>query len=58
MTWLVPVLLLLAVSAILALRQDIGSDGVYVTTLVPKISEIHGISKQCWNAGFLLAAGR
>jgi PAT family beta-lactamase induction signal transducer AmpG len=35
-TWLAPVLALLAISAILGATQDIGSDGVYVTTLPPK----------------------
>jgi MFS transporter, PAT family, beta-lactamase induction signal transducer AmpG len=58
MTWLVPVLLLLAVSAILGATQDIGSDGVYVTTLVPKDqAKYTGFQSMCWNAGFLLAAG-
>ncbi|MGA2061367.1 MAG: MFS transporter [Thermoguttaceae bacterium] len=58
MTWLVPVLALLAVSAILGATQDIGSDGVYVTTLAPKDqAKYMGFQSMCWNAGFLLAAG-
>jgi MFS family permease len=58
MTWLAPVLLLLAVSAILGATQDIGSDGVYVTTLVPKDqAKYTGFQSMCWNAGALLAAG-
>ncbi len=58
MTWLVPVLALLAVSAILGATQDIGSDGVYVTTLPPKdMAKYTGFQSMCWNAGFLLAAG-
>ncbi|MGA2796497.1 MAG: MFS transporter [Thermoguttaceae bacterium] len=58
MTWLVPVLSLLAVSAILGATQDIGSDGVYVTTLAPKDqAKYMGFQSMCWNAGFLLAAG-
>jgi MFS family permease len=58
MAWLVPVLLLLAVSAILGATQDIGSDGVYVTTLVPKDqAKYTGFQSMCWNAGALLAAG-
>jgi MFS transporter, PAT family, beta-lactamase induction signal transducer AmpG len=57
-TWLVPVLALLAVSAILGATQDIGSDGVYVTTLPPKdMAKYTGFQSMCWNAGFLLAAG-
>jgi PAT family beta-lactamase induction signal transducer AmpG len=58
LTWLIPVLLLLAVSAILGATQDIGSDGVYVTTLPPKdMAKYTGFQSMCWNAGFLLAAG-
>jgi MFS transporter, PAT family, beta-lactamase induction signal transducer AmpG len=58
MTWLAPVLLLLAVAAILGATQDIGSDGVYVTTLPPKDqAKYTGFQSMCWNAGFLLAAG-
>jgi PAT family beta-lactamase induction signal transducer AmpG len=57
-TWLVPVLVLLAVSAMLGATQDIGSDGVYVTTLPPKdMAKYTGFQSMCWNAGFLLAAG-
>jgi MFS transporter, PAT family, beta-lactamase induction signal transducer AmpG len=57
-TWLVPVLALLALCAILGATQDIGSDGVYVTTLPPKdMAKYTGFQSMCWNAGFLLAAG-
>jgi MFS transporter, PAT family, beta-lactamase induction signal transducer AmpG len=57
-TWLGPVLALLAISAILGATQDIGSDGVYVTTLPPKdMAKYTGFQSMCWNAGFLLAAG-
>ena len=57
-TWLAPVLALLAISAILGATQDIGSDGVYVTTLPPKdMAKYTGFQSMCWNAGFLLAAG-
>jgi PAT family beta-lactamase induction signal transducer AmpG len=56
--WLTPVLALLAVSAILGATQDIGSDGVYVTTLPPReMAKYTGFQSMCWNAGFLLAAG-
>ena len=38
--------------------QDIGSDGVYVTTLPPKdMAKYTGFQSMCWNAGFLIAAG-
>jgi MFS transporter, PAT family, beta-lactamase induction signal transducer AmpG len=58
MTWLVPVLVLLALSAMLGATQDIGSDGVYVTTLPPKdMAKFTGFQSMCWNAGFLIAAG-
>ena len=51
-TWLVPVLTLLALSAILGATQDIGSDGVYVTTLPPKeMAKYTGFQSMCWNAG-------
>jgi MFS transporter, PAT family, beta-lactamase induction signal transducer AmpG len=57
-TWLAPVLALLALSAIFGATQDIGSDGVYVTTLPPKdMAKYTGFQSMCWNAGFLLAAG-
>ncbi len=56
--WLGPTLALLAVSAILGATQDIGSDGVYVTTLPPRdMAKYTGFQSMCWNAGFLLAAG-
>jgi MFS transporter, PAT family, beta-lactamase induction signal transducer AmpG len=57
-TWLVPVLSLLTLCAMLGATQDIGSDGVYVTTLPPKdMAKYTGFQSMCWNAGFLLAAG-
>jgi PAT family beta-lactamase induction signal transducer AmpG len=57
-TWLAPVLIMMAVAAILGATQDIGSDGVYVTTLDPKNqAKYTGFQSMCWNAGFLLAAG-
>jgi MFS transporter, PAT family, beta-lactamase induction signal transducer AmpG len=58
MTWLVPVLALLAISGILGATQDIGSDGVYVTTLPPKdMAKYTGFQSMCWNAGALIASG-
>jgi PAT family beta-lactamase induction signal transducer AmpG len=57
-TWVVPVLALLALSGLLGATQDIGSDGVYVTTLPPReMAKYTGFQSMCWNAGFLLAAG-
>jgi PAT family beta-lactamase induction signal transducer AmpG len=57
-TWLLPVVALLCVTALLGATQDIGTDGVYVTTLVPKDqAKYTGFQSMCWNAGFLLAAG-
>jgi PAT family beta-lactamase induction signal transducer AmpG len=58
MTWFVPVLALLALSGLLGATQDIGADGVYVTTLPPReMAKYTGFQSMCWNAGFLLAAG-
>jgi PAT family beta-lactamase induction signal transducer AmpG len=56
--WLTPVLALLALSAMLGATQDIGSDGVYVTTLPPKdMAKYTGFQSMCWNAGALIASG-
>ncbi len=58
MTWVVPVLVLLAITGLLGATQDIGSDGVYVTTLPPReMAKYTGFQSMCWNAGFLIAAG-
>ncbi len=56
--WMAPTLALLAITALFGATQDIGSDGVYVTTLPPKeMAKFTGFQSMCWNAGFLLAAG-
>ena len=56
--WQTPVLGLLALCAILGATQDIGADGVYVTTLPPKEqAKYTGFQSMCWNAGFLVAGG-
>lgn len=56
--WPVGVLVLLTVSSLLGATQDIGSDGVYVTTLPPsEMAKYAGFQGMCWNAGFLLASG-
>ncbi len=57
-SWFGPVLVLLALVGLLGATQDIGSDGVYVTTLTPKDQAKYlGFQSMCWNAGFLLAQG-
>jgi hypothetical protein len=58
MTWLWPTIVLLALVGLLGATQDIGSDGVYVTTLPPKdMAKFTGFQSMCWNAGYLVAAG-
>ena len=58
LTWVVPVIVLLAISGLFGATQDIGSDGVYVTTLPPKeMAKYTGFQSMCWNAGYLLAVG-
>lgn len=56
--WIAPVLTLLAITAVLGATQDIGTDGVYVTTLPPKDQAKYlGFQSMCWNGGALLAKG-
>jgi PAT family beta-lactamase induction signal transducer AmpG len=58
MTWVTPVVILLALSGLLGATQDIGADGVYVTTLSPKeMAKYTGFQSMCWNGGYLLANG-
>jgi PAT family beta-lactamase induction signal transducer AmpG len=53
-----PVILLLSVAALAGATQDIGTDGVYVTTLASKDqAKYTGFQSMCWNMGFLLASG-
>lgn len=53
-----PVILLMGIAAFAGATQDIGSDGVYVTTLSSKEqAKYTGFQSMCWNAGFLLASG-
>jgi len=57
-SWITPVVVLLAIIALLGATQDIGTDGVYVTTLPPKDQAKYlGFQSMCWNAGALLAKG-
>ncbi len=56
--WTGPVLTLMAITAILGATQDIGTDGVYVTTLSPgEQAKYLGFQSMCWNGGALLAKG-
>ena len=56
--WVVPVLSFVMVAALLGATQDIGSDGVYVTTLDPKNqAKYTGVQSMCWNLGPILANG-
>ena len=57
-SWITPVVTLLAITALLGATQDIGTDGVYVTTLSPADqAKFLGFQSMCWNAGALLAKG-
>ena len=56
--FIVPVLTLLALAALAGATQDIGSDGVYVTTLDARAQARYtGIQSMCWNLGPILAMG-
>jgi PAT family beta-lactamase induction signal transducer AmpG len=53
-----PLLVLLALAAFAGATQDIGSDGVYVTTLDARAQAgMTGIQSMCWNLGPILAMG-
>jgi PAT family beta-lactamase induction signal transducer AmpG len=55
-TWMFPVAMMLLLTGLLGATQDIGSDGVYVTTLAAKDQAKYlGVQSMCWNMGFLLA---
>jgi len=57
-SWIPPALTLIAITAVLGATQDIGTDGVYVTTLPPKDQAKYlGFQSMCWNGGALLAKG-
>ena len=56
--FVVPVLALLALAAFAGATQDIGTDGVYVTTLDARAQARYtGIQSMCWNLGPILAMG-
>src|SRR5215471_14511464 len=55
-SWMVPAAVLLGLTGLAGATQDIGSDGVYVTTLPSKEQAKYlGVQSMCWNMGFLLA---
>ncbi|MEI6607679.1 MAG: MFS transporter [Verrucomicrobiota bacterium] len=57
-SYMVPLLVLLALTGILGATQDMASDGVYVTTLNPaEQAKYLGVQSMCWNAGPILANG-
>jgi PAT family beta-lactamase induction signal transducer AmpG len=57
-TFVVPLLALLALAAFAGATQDIGSDGVYVTTLDARAqARLTGVQSMCWNLGPILAMG-
>lgn len=54
----VPIFVLLMLTAVSGATQDIVSDGVYVTTLDSKNqAKYTGIQSMCWNIGFVVAGG-
>ena len=58
MSFVVPALALMTLAAIAGATQDIGSDGVYVTTLASKEQARYtGFQSMCWNLGPILATG-
>lgn len=58
MTFVGPALALLTIAAFAGATQDIGSDGVYVTTLDRKDqAKYTGFQSMCWNLGPILATG-
>ena len=53
-----PLLALLALAAFAGATQDIGSDGLYVTTLDARAqARFTGVQSMCWNLGPILAMG-
>jgi PAT family beta-lactamase induction signal transducer AmpG len=57
-SFVAPLLALLALAALAGATQDIGSDGVYVTTLDARAQARYtGIQSMCWNLGPILAMG-
>jgi MFS transporter, PAT family, beta-lactamase induction signal transducer AmpG len=58
MAFVLPVLALMTIAALAGATQDIGTDGVYVTTLDRKDqAKYTGFQSMCWNLGPILATG-
>ncbi len=56
-SWVAPVIGLMMVAAVAGATQDIGTDGVYVTTLEPKRqAAFSGIQSLCWSIGPIIAS--
>jgi len=56
--WLVPVMVFLMIAAVAGATQDIGTDGVYVTTLESKRqAAFSGVQSLCWSIGPIIATG-
>jgi PAT family beta-lactamase induction signal transducer AmpG len=57
-SFVAPLLALLALAAFAGATQDIGTDGIYVTTVGPAAQARYtGIQSMCWNLGPILAMG-
>jgi MFS transporter, PAT family, beta-lactamase induction signal transducer AmpG len=56
--WVTPVIGFLMIAAIAGATQDIGTDGVYVTTLDSKRqAAFTGVQSLCWSIGPIIASG-
>jgi MFS transporter, PAT family, beta-lactamase induction signal transducer AmpG len=56
-SWVAPVVGLLMVAAVAGATQDIGTDGVYVTTLESKRqAAFSGVQSLCWSIGPIIAS--
>ena len=56
--FVIPVVGFLMLAAIAGATMDVGSDGVYVTTLEPKRqAAFAGVQSMCWSIGPILASG-
>jgi PAT family beta-lactamase induction signal transducer AmpG len=57
-SWVLPFMIFLMIAAIAGATQDIGTDGVYVTTLDSKRQAAYsGIQSLCWSIGPIIASG-
>jgi PAT family beta-lactamase induction signal transducer AmpG len=57
-SWVTPVIIFLMLTAIAGATQDIGTDGVYVTTLDSRRqAAFTGVQSLCWSIGPIIASG-